>query len=1001
MRISIGVASAALCLACGCVKQGAGPLTPQEALESFRIASGFRIELFAAEPHVVDPVEMVFDEHGGVYVAELGDNPDDPPEGQPPLSRIKYLEDTDGDGRIDRHTVFADRLLAVEGIAPWRGGLIATAAPDVLYLKDTDGDRRADVREILYTGFALGHVEGRLSNPRLGMDNWVYVVNHRYPGSITSPADPGMPPVEVRNREFRFHPLRGLAEPSPGDAQFGQSFNRWGHRFITHNTVHLRHTVVPPGYLERNPLYAPNSADQDISDHGRPAAPVFAISRPQQWRVERTRARQRRYAVTRPERVEHLEGVFTAAAGTTVYDGDRFGAEFEDAIFVGEGNGNLVHCDLVRPSGVTYTAARWPESAEFLASADNWFRPVNFSNAPDGYLYLLDYYREFHEHPDFIPEPVQRRLKMDFRSGDELGRIYRIVPDRESGQLRPARLAGQSGEDLVRNLAHPNGWHRRTAHRLLLERQDKGVAPSLRELASSHKDAAVRLRSLWVLEGLDSLGSDSVVAALSDPHPAVREAGLRLAEQSLGMFAPAVLEATRDENPRVAFQAALTAGNLPAGSAAVRALAAVLARFPEEPWLHIAVLSAPPELASPMLVSLAEEQTGFLKDPSPQRSKFVRGLARVVGSRNDSGETDRTLALVAGTGALSMPVWASAALNGLADGLALHGDRVRSGAAAVLGSLLRHQVASVRASAARLAPFFEVEAEVQRAIDVAADPAASLGRRMEAAGVLQAGTFNAVAMPLAQLIRDHPEPDLRVRAARALASFPDAGAADILLESWDDSPPDLRDAVADSLMRRRDHALALVAAVGAGRVLATDIPAITRIRLSQHPDDGVRAAAAQNVLPVVSDRDQVLADRLPALGLDGSLQSGEDLFDRECASCHSVRAARGRIGPDLSGVANRSQEDLLTSILDPSYAIEDRYRNHIVETIDGRFYDGILRAETSLTITLRGEREDITVLKQDVAGMRISSVSLMPEGFEETFSDQELADLIAYLQAGL
>ena len=163
----------------------------------------------------------------------------------------------------------------------------------------------------------------------------------------------------------------------------------------------------------------------------------------------------------------------------------------------------------------------------------------------------------------------------------------------------------------------------------------------------------------------------------------------------------------------------------------------------------------------------------------------------------------------------------------------------------------------------------------------------------------------------------------------------------------------------------------------------------------------VRAAAAQHLLPVVSDRDQVLADRLPALGLRGSLQSGERLFDRECASCHLSRAARGRIGPDLSGVANRSQEDLLTSILDPSYAIEDRYRNHILETIDGRFYDGILRRETSLTVTLRGEREDITVMKRDVADMRTSNVSLMPEGFEETFSDQELADLIAYLQAGL
>ena len=302
-------------LACG--TRESGPLSPGQALRTFRIAEGFRIELFAAEPHVVDPVEMVFDESGGVYVAELLDNPDDPPEGEAPLSRIKYLEDTDGDGRIDTHTVFADRLLAVEGVAPWKGGLIATAAPDILYLKDVDGDRKADVREVLYTGFALAHVEGRLSNPRLGMDNWFYVVNNSYPGEVVSPQRPDDPPVSVRSREFRFHPLRGLAEASTGGAQFGQTYNQWGHWFISHNTVHLRHTVIPPGYLDRNPFLPVESTAEDISDHGRPAAAVFPISRPQQWRIDRTRARQARYDETQPGRVEQLEGFFTASSGAT------------------------------------------------------------------------------------------------------------------------------------------------------------------------------------------------------------------------------------------------------------------------------------------------------------------------------------------------------------------------------------------------------------------------------------------------------------------------------------------------------------------------------------------------------------------------------------------------------------------------------------------------------------------------------------------------------------
>ena len=148
-------------------------------------------------------------------------------------------------------------------------------------------------------------------------------------------------------------------------------------------------------------------------------------------------------------------------------------------------------------------------------------------------------------------------------------------------------------------------------------------------------------------------------------------------------------------------------------------------------------------------------------------------------------------------------------------------------------------------------------------------------------------------------------------------------------------------------------------------------------------------------------RGEIVAQHLAALELDADMRNGAEVFQRECASCHLSRATRGRIGPDLSGVANRSKEDLLTSILDPSYAIDERYRNHLLETTDGRFFDGILVAETSATVTLRGEAEDISVLKSTVTELRASEVSLMPEGLEESLSRQELADVIAYLQAGL
>ena len=999
----VALSAALLCLS-ACGSADSGPLSPQEALKTFEIAEGFRLELYAAEPHVVDPVEMAFDENGGVYVAELLDNPDDPPEGERPLSRIKYLEDTDGDGLVDRHTVFADRLLAVEGIAPWKGGVIATAAPDILYLKDTDGDHRADVRETLYTGFALAHVEGRLSNPRLGLDNWFYVVNHGYPGEVTSPSRPGERPVNVRNREFRFHPLRNLAEASTGDAQFGQDYNDWGHWFIAHNTVHLRHTVVPPGYLRRNPYLPVEATEQDISDHGRPASNVFPISEPQRWRIERTEVRQRRYLETNPQRKEQLAGFFTAAAGSTVYMGDTFPKQFRGSVFVGEGNGNLAHCDLLSRDGPTYTAARWPVERDFLASTDNWFRPVNFSNAPDGNLYLIDYYRQYLEHPMFIPDAVKKRLKMDFRNGDTLGRIYRIVPDAPRAERRQARLGSASAEELVRLLGHANGWHRRTAHRLLVERQDRRAVGGLEEVARAHGRPEARLQALWVLEGLDSLDPRLVQLALSDPHPAVRESALRLAESFGSQLSSQILAMHRDSDARVAFQAALTIGDLPIAPSSTDALAAVLHRFPDDRWFHIAVLSAPAVAAVGVLSELVNRYHSFFSTPGVERKRYVRSVARIAGAAHSRSEIGRLLSLVADSQALPAEVWKTVALEGLADGLELREGRrlaTQESTADALSSLLNDSSTDVQVAAARVARHFDLSIQMEQARAAALDPSSPRHQRLVASQILRAGDFENVAEALDALVRRPSDPELRLAAARSLGSFEDPRAAEALLNAWSDSPPALRNGIADTLMRRTGHASALLEAVAEGRILPDQISAVTRIRLAQHPDDRVRQAAQSGLALGARDRDEVIAESLPALDLDGNSREGKDVFERECANCHLTKASRGRIGPDLSGVSNRSKEDLLTSILDPSYAIEDRYRNQLVFTTDGRFLDGILVSETSATVTLRGESLDFSVLKEDIEDLRASDVSLMPEGFEDALTEQELADLIAFLRAGL
>jgi len=226
----------------------------RDSLNSIHLSGDFHVELIASEPDVMIPVEMAFDENGKIYVAEMMDYPEDPPPGKPARSRIRLLEDTDGDGKIDRTRVFADNVLAVSGFMPWKGGLIVTSAPNILYMKDTDGDGKADLRKVLYTGFPKVNQEARITNPRLSVDNWIYCSNNGSDGRITSTDHPEMPPVLVRGADFRFDPISGKFEAASGAAQFGSTLDDFGHRFITQNTTHIRHVVVPMKYLARASL---------------------------------------------------------------------------------------------------------------------------------------------------------------------------------------------------------------------------------------------------------------------------------------------------------------------------------------------------------------------------------------------------------------------------------------------------------------------------------------------------------------------------------------------------------------------------------------------------------------------------------------------------------------------------------------------------------------------------------------------------------------------------
>lgn len=987
----------------GCGRKTTGPraLSPEAELKTFRLNDDLNIELFVHEPEVMSPVEMVFDENGRIYVAEMLDYPKDPPPGEPARSRIRLLEDTAGDGKIDRATIFADDVLDVSGLMPWKGGLIVTSAPDILFMKDTNGDGKADVREVLYTGFPKVDAEYRITNPRLGIDNWIYCSNFGQDGHITSPKHPERPPIDVRGADFRFRLDRDLAEATSGSAQFGSTFDVWGDRFITHSTMHVRHVVLPRQYLARVPLLDAGAVAVEISDHGRPSGPMYPISQPQAWRVERTRMRQGRYHENKLEKVRPLSpstemaaGYFTGASGGTIYSGDQFPEKYRGNLFTGDVSGNLVHRDVLSPDGVSFVASRAPEEREreFLASTDSWFRPCIFANAPDGNLYVVDMYREFIESPTSIPDAIKRT--MNFWSGDTLGRIFRIVPKNPSHtrNLKPNLGAANIGE-LVKNLENANGWHRDTAHRLLLERQDPSAIPLLKQLLANSEFPPARILALWTLESQSAIDATTVISALKDPHPRVREHAVRVAEELLPNSKPveqALLAMTKDPDTRVQFQLAFTLGQI-RSERVTEALVDLASQHADDRWFRIAVLSSVQDSAIQFL------DRGLAKKKLADQPELLSQLASVIGAKHDPVEIAHLL------GALSKVGQPDAALSGLSRGLELASVkalRVPKAESLMMG-FLHSRSEQVQKAAWETARYIEMPLLTKQATIAAVEPGLSMTKRLNAVCALRSAPFSAAGPVLRRVLESEPGSELQSGAIESMASFDDASVGATLIANWKSYDPAARTKALDALLNRRERVPILLQALENHQLEINALDAAGRARLLQYPDRLIAERARTLLQSNSGDRMKIVASYQDVLKMAGNSAHGKRVFEETCGKCHLPRKQGGRVGPDLSGISSKTKEELLTSILNPSFAIEPQFTNYIVTTRDGVLHDGIIANETPGTITLRGgSTQDEILLRKNIVEMRASSISVMPDDLEKSVSRQDLADVISYLRGG-
>ncbi|MGH9661824.1 MAG: DUF7133 domain-containing protein, partial [Bryobacteraceae bacterium] len=481
----------------------------------------------------------------------------------------------------------------------------------------------------------------------------------------------------------------------------------------------------------------------------------YPLTRPQAWREQRTRLRQQRYDENRLNRTEQVGGFFTAASGGTVYTGDAFPEEYRGNVFTGDVNGNLIHRDILTPSGATFTARRAKEGVEFLASTDVWFRPCNFANAPDGNLYFTDIYREFIETPESIPDEIKKN--MDFYAGDTMGRIYRIVPL----QPRTRRSPRPSPGDLVAQLASPNGWHRMTAQRLLVASGDASVAGKLRDMAARHEVSLARLHALWTLEGLGALQAGDVRSALADAHPGVREHALRLAERFLPALNDAVIARASDPDPRVQFQLAFTLGEV--RDARVPALlGAIAARHGADRWFRLAILTSVANDPLPLVTRL------------PHDSPVLPQLAALVGARRQPAEITALLGRIR----------SNAALDGLARGLRLVGARSLAVPESALTPHLSHDAAW------EVARHFELRGLIARAAREA--ESGTPAERVRAVRALRGGSFPQAGPILRRVLASRPPPEVQAAAIESLSAFDDSEVASILIEHWRGYSPEAR-----------------------------------------------------------------------------------------------------------------------------------------------------------------------------------------------------------------
>lgn len=933
------------------------PKSPADSLAAIQVGEGITVDLAVAEPFVADPVAIDWDARGRMWVVEQPDYPNGMDGKGKPGGRVKILTDSDGDGRYDQASLLLEGIPFPTGITCWGKGAYVCAAPDILYVEDSTGDGKADKVEKLFSGFYTDNYNARINSLTLGLDNWIHGANGLLGGNIRNEKTGDV--VDIRGRDVRFHPDSLEFQLVSGVTQQGRVRDDWDNWFGCSNSRWIFHFPLPEQDLRRNPhvtmpapsVYLPGKSEGKLSPISQPL-----------------------------ERFNNpgSQGNITSACGLGIYRDVLLGPDFAGNAFIGETAHNLVRRYHLDPKGATF-AARRPEAEtkrEFFASADNWSRPVQIRTGPDGALYIVDMYRAVIEHTRWIP--ADRLAKIDPRAGENMGRIYRLLP---SGMKpRPVRDLTQLDDTaLVAALDTPNGTTRDLVHQLLLQKKDPTLGKALVELSKASQTPAVRVQALAILEGLGSLSPPELLRALSDSDARVRRHALRLAASRLATspeLAAASLGLVDDSDPAVRYQLALSLGDWDDPRAA-QALGYLAQGNMADPWFRAALASS--SLHRPLDILATVMSTA---PDSAGRSPLIADLvATAAATAAEPADFDRLVRMLAPKPDASPRDWQLA------------------GMAQVLDALGRRNLALASLSSAeQVRPLFAA------AHQIAADDQAREADRLAALRLFGRG-FNDPDGDLSLLsgfLRPTASDSIQKAALAMLARTASPAAAEAMLGDWPQRAPSVRAAVITTLLAREAWTQRLLQAVEEGQVNPAEVSASNRQSLEAHPNDNTRQRARQLLPRADNSARAAMVEKYQSVAqLKGDAVRGATVFKNACSTCHSYIGQGMAVGPDLKAYYNKSAADFVTAILDPNAAVEPRYVSYAVTTRDERTLVGVIANESAASLEVvqpGGVRE--TILRPDIKSITATGLSLMPDGLEQAITPQAMADLIAFLKSG-